>query len=182
MCPCFLILLLQLPTLDYSCPAGEQLAMTVSCALLSAIQTPDQQDLYWSSYIMLQLLQSFPTFPLLPLNNLCKPSPSCLLKYHGTFSQYWTLALEEFLSSASYSLMKYNWASISNPLPHRIFPNLLIRMPQCWPGWSSEIAVQFCCWRILTLETSNASAVCINLKFVFLVCPVKNRPGNEGLV
>lgn len=91
------------------------------------------------------------------------------------------LLLKEFLSSVSYRLMQYNWTSISNPLPFRIFHNLLIRMPQFWPGWSSEIAVQFCCWKILTLETSNASVFCIIRKFVFLVWLVKNRPGNGGL-
>lgn len=84
VCPCFLILLLQLPAPDYSCPAGEQLATPVSCAVLSATQTPDQQDLCWSSYLMLQLLESFPTFPLLPLTDLCKPSPLCLL-----YQQVW---------------------------------------------------------------------------------------------
>lgn len=165
VCPCFLILLLQLLTTA----AQQESSLPRQCPVLSCLPHKLQ-----TSRICVGVLTScFSSWSLFPLSLCCLslicasllPCASSISRC-GTFSQF--PALEGFLSSASYSLMQYNWASSSNPLPYRIFPNLLIRMPQCWPGWSSETAVHFCCWRILTLETSKASGFCINSKFCFL--------------
>lgn len=167
-CPCFLILLFPLST-----PAAQQ-----------------ESSLPWQYHVLFclpykfqisricggVLASCFSSQSLFPLFLCCLSLISVSLLPRassntrcGTSLQLWTPALAVFLSSASCSFMQQNWASISNPLPHSPFPNLLIRVPQCWPGWSSEIVVQFCCQRILTLETSEASVFCVSLKFVFLI-------------
>lgn len=132
---------------EYFCPANKE------CLPNPAAQQESSLPWQWHELFCLPykfqisricvgvLTSCFSSWSLFPLFLCCLSLISVSLlpcassnTRHGTISQHWNHALEEFLSSAPHSFMQYNWASISNPLPHSLFPNLLVRLPQCWPG------------------------------------------------